>query len=60
MENKKQLRNNIKNLNLGLLGNEEDKLVLEIFETMCYTGSKAYENGYKQGRFDEKMDNLNK
>jgi hypothetical protein len=56
IENSKQMRNVIKELDLGLHRAEEDGLVLKMFEVLCYSGTHAYQNGYKQGRFDVEME----
>jgi hypothetical protein len=52
------MRKVIKELDLGLYGAEEDRLVLRMFEILKYTSVQAYQHGYKQGRFDIEIEQL--
>lgn len=52
IENMKQLRTVIRELDIDLLGAEEDKLVAKMFEILCITGTEAFQNGYDKGKQD--------
>lgn len=52
INDRKQFRTIISQLNLELNGHQEDKIVKEIYDHIDYTRKKAYGSGYDQGKFD--------
>jgi hypothetical protein len=54
----KVLERLVKKLNLKISLDDHNYLVCELFRHIDYTRRQAYHNGYEQGKFDVKADEL--
>lgn len=48
----------LKSLKIDVIEEERERIVAALYPHLEYTRRKSYHEGYKQGRFDEKIENL--